>query len=152
MQNELETIQQIYNVVTEFIINYSFQIVGAFIILIIGAKLASWLGRLVAGLCEKKNIDITLSRFLGSVVKILVLTFVVIIAIGKFGISIAPFIAALGALAFGASYRRLRRTRFRCQFRHCWPGIQLRCRTGHHPVPTICDWEHNRHQRCQRCG
>ncbi len=33
MQNELETIQQIYNVVTEFIINYSFQIVGAFIIL-----------------------------------------------------------------------------------------------------------------------
>ena len=104
MQNDLETIQQVYNVVTEFIINYSFQIVGAIIILLIGGKLASWLGRLVASLCEKKNVDITLSRFLGSVVKILVLTFVVIIAIGKFGISIAPFIAALGALAFGTSF------------------------------------------------
>lgn len=104
MQNELETIQQIYNVVVEFIISYSFQILGAIIILIVGAKLASWLGRLVTNLCEKKNVDLTLSRFLGSVVKILVLTFVVIIAIGKFGISIAPFIAALGALAFGTSF------------------------------------------------
>jgi small conductance mechanosensitive channel len=104
MQNELETIQQIYNVVVEFIINYSFQIVGALIILVIGIKLASWLGRLASRLCEKKGVDITLSRFLGSVVKILVLTFVIIIAIGKFGISIAPFVAALGALAFGSSF------------------------------------------------
>lgn len=104
MQNELETIQQIYNVVVEFIINYSFQIVGAILILAIGAKLSSWLGRRVTRLCESKNIDITLSLFLGNVVKILILTFVVIIAIGKFGISIAPFIAALGALAFGTSF------------------------------------------------
>ncbi len=104
MGNELETIQQIYNVVVEFIINYSFQILGAIIILLIGAKLAGWLGRLVANLCEKKNVDITLARFMGNVVKILTLTFVIIIAIGKFGISIAPFIAALGAIAFGASF------------------------------------------------
>ncbi|MCK4509268.1 MAG: mechanosensitive ion channel family protein [Desulfuromonadales bacterium] len=104
MDNELETIQQVYNVIVEFIINYSFQILGAIIILLIGAKLASWLGRLVTRLCEKKNIDVTLSHFLGSVTKILVLTFVVIIAIGKFGISIAPFIAAIGALAFGTSF------------------------------------------------
>ena len=104
MEIELDTIQQIYNVVVEFIINYSFQILGAIIILIVGAKLAGWLGRLVTNLCEKKNVDITLARFLGNVVKILTLTFVIIIAIGKFGISIAPFIAALGAIAFGASF------------------------------------------------
>ena len=104
MEIELETIQQIYNVIVEFIINYSFQILGAIIILIVGAKLAGWLGRLVTNLCEKKNVDITLARFLGNVVKILTLTFVIIIAIGKFGISIAPFIAALGAIAFGASF------------------------------------------------
>lgn len=104
MQEELATIQKAYDIVVEFIINYSFQILGAIIILLVGAKIASWLGRQVARLCEKKNVDITLARFLGSVVKILVLTFVVIIAIGKFGISIAPFIAALGAIAFGTSF------------------------------------------------
>jgi small conductance mechanosensitive channel len=104
MEQELETIQQVYNVAAEFIINYSFQILGAIIILIIGSKLAGWFGRLITVLCEKRNIDITLSRFLGSVVKILTLVFVIIIAIGKFGISIAPFIAAIGALAFGTSF------------------------------------------------
>jgi small conductance mechanosensitive channel len=41
---------------------------------------------------------------LGNAVKVLVLVFVVIVAIGKFGISIAPFIAALGALVFGGSF------------------------------------------------
>ena len=33
--------------------------------------------------CEKHSIDITLSRFLGNVIKILILAFVIIIVIGK---------------------------------------------------------------------
>jgi len=100
---ELETVQKIINVVTEFVINYSFQIVGALIILVIGLKLSGWLSRLVLRLCDKRNIDVTLSRFFASSVKLLVMMFVIIIAIAKFGISIAPFIAALGAIAFGSS-------------------------------------------------
>jgi small conductance mechanosensitive channel len=104
MQQELETLQQLTNLVVEFLVKYSFQIIGAFIILLIGIKLAGWLGRAVTGFCEKHKIDITLSRFLGNLVKVLTITFVIIIAIGKFGISIAPFIAALGALAFGSSF------------------------------------------------
>lgn len=101
---ELATVQKIVDVVVEFCIQYSFQIVGALIILIIGLKLSGWLARLVLRVCAKRNIDITLSKFLASSVKLLVIIFVVIIAIGKFGISIAPFIAALGALAFGSSF------------------------------------------------
>jgi small conductance mechanosensitive channel len=104
MGQELETIQKVYNVVVEFIVNYSFQILGAIIILVVGGKLASWTGRLVGNLCEKKGLDVTLSRFLGNAIKVLVLVFVVILAIGKFGISIAPFVAALGALIFGGSF------------------------------------------------
>lgn len=100
---EIETVQKIIDVVTEFFINYSFQIVGALIILIVGLKLSGWLSRLVIRLCEKRNIDVTLSRFFASTTKLMVMIFVVIVAIGKFGISIAPFIAALGALAFGSS-------------------------------------------------
>ncbi|WP_321391880.1 mechanosensitive ion channel family protein [uncultured Desulfuromusa sp.] len=100
---EMKTIQKIIDVVTEFVINYSFQIVGALIILLIGLKLSGWLSRLVLRLCDKRNIDVTLSRFFASSTKILVMMFVIIIAIAKFGISIAPFIAALGAVAFGSS-------------------------------------------------
>ena len=100
---EMEMLQKIVDVVTEFVINYSFQIVGALIILIIGLKLSGWLSRLVLKLCGNRNIDITLSRFFASSTKLMVMMFVIIVAIGKFGISIAPFVAALGALAFGTS-------------------------------------------------
>jgi len=100
---EMETLQKVIDVITEFVINYSFQIVGALIILIVGLKLSGWLSRLVIRLCEKRSIDVTLSRFFASSTKLMVMMFVIIIAIGKFGISIAPFIAALGALAFGSS-------------------------------------------------
>lgn len=104
MEQELATLQKVYDLVVTFIIDYSFQIVGAIIILLVGAKLAGWLGRLVGGFCEKKGVDVTLARFFGNVVKIITLAFVVIMAMEKFGISIAPFIAALGALAFGSSF------------------------------------------------
>ena len=98
MQQELETLHQLTTLVVEFLVKYSFQIIGALIILLVGMKLAGWFGRAVTRLCEKYKIDVTLSSFLGNVVKILTITFVIIIAIGKFGISIAPFIAALGAV------------------------------------------------------
>lgn len=104
MTEDLATIQKIFNVAVEFLINYSFQIFGAILILIIGAKLAGWLGRKVAVLCEGKGFDVTLSRFLGNMSKLVVLAFVIIIAASKFGITITPFIAALGALAFGSSF------------------------------------------------
>jgi len=104
MGQDLETIQRISSVVAEFLVKYAFQILGALIILLVGGKLAAWTGRAVGKLCEKKGLDVTLSRFFGNAVKVLVLVFVVILAIGKFGISIAPFVAALGALIFGGSF------------------------------------------------
>ena len=104
MQDEIATLQKVYDALVEFIIKYSFQIFGAVIILVIGIKLAGWLGKMVERVCERREIDLTLGRFFGNVTKTLVLVFVIIIAIGKFGISIAPFIVALGALAFGSSF------------------------------------------------
>lgn len=104
MTEEMATLQKISDLIIDFVVRYSFQILGAIIILVVGFKLASWLGRLVARFCEQRHLDATLSHFFGNVVKVLVLTFVIIAAIGKFGISIAPFVAALGALAFGSSF------------------------------------------------
>lgn len=101
---EIESLQKIIDLVTEFLVTYSFQIIGALIILLVGLKLSGWLSRVVLRLCEKRDVDVTLARFFASSTKLLVMVFVVIVAIGKFGISIAPFIAALGALAFGSSF------------------------------------------------
>ena len=103
MGNEIAVIQNLYRIVSEFVVNYSFQIIGAIIILLIGLKAASWLAALVVRFGEKKGLDLTLIKFIAGVVKAITIIFVVIIALGKFGISIAPFIAAIGAIAFGGS-------------------------------------------------
>lgn len=104
MKEEIETIEKLFDLIIEFTVNYGFQVFGAIVILIIGVIVARWLSKAIIKLCEKRKMDITLSKFLGNFVKILVMVFVLIIAMGKFGISIAPFIALLGALAFGASF------------------------------------------------
>jgi small conductance mechanosensitive channel len=99
---ELETAQKIYNLVAEFLVNYSFQVMGAIIILILGWLLARWLSGFVVRFCGSRDVDVTLAKFIGSCIYILVLACFVIIALGKFGISVAPFVAALGALTLGA--------------------------------------------------
>ena len=103
MEQEIAAIQNLSQTVTTFGVTYGFQMVGAIIIIVVGLFVGKWVGRLVERLCAARNFDVTLSRFFANVAKVLVLVFVAIIALGKFGITIAPFIAAIGAIAFGAS-------------------------------------------------
>ena len=102
MQEEMQQIQAIYNTIVEFFVNYSFQLVGALIVLVIGMFVASRVAHTVLKLCEKKELDITLSRFIASFAKIVIIVGVSIIALGKIGISVTPFVAAIGALSLGA--------------------------------------------------
>jgi small conductance mechanosensitive channel len=102
IEQELEQFQQIYNLITEFLVNYSFQLVGALVIFLIGLFVAKKVANLVSRICKKQEIDITLSIFIASTVKILVIIMATIIALGKVGISVTPFVAAIGALSLGA--------------------------------------------------
>ncbi|MEH6468436.1 MAG: mechanosensitive ion channel family protein [Porticoccus sp.] len=102
MQEEIKQFQAIYDMIVEFFVNYSFQLLGAVIVLLIGMIVASRVARGVLRLCEKKELDITLSRFIASFVKIIIIVGVAIIALGKLGISVTPFVAAIGAISLGA--------------------------------------------------
>ncbi|MCP5173247.1 MAG: mechanosensitive ion channel family protein [Pseudomonadales bacterium] len=102
MQEEIQQVHAIYNAIVEFFVNYSFQLIGAIIILLIGLFIAGRTALWVERLCIGKNLDITLSRFIASFVKIAVIVGVAIIALGKLGISVTPFVAAVGALSLGA--------------------------------------------------
>jgi len=104
MQDEIKTVQKLINIVIDFFVNYSFQVVGAILVLVIGVVVARAVSSFFLKLFEKKEFDITLSKFIAATVKGIILGFAFIVAIGKFGITIAPFIAALAAMAFGASF------------------------------------------------
>jgi len=103
MEQQIATLSKLVDAALNFLVSYSFQIVGAIIVLVIGLKLAGWSARVVIGLCHRNNIDVTLARFLGNATKLAVIAFVIIITLGNFGITIAPLIAAIGAAAFGAT-------------------------------------------------
>lgn len=102
MEQEIQQAQAVYKLITEFFVNYSFQILGALIILVLGILVARKISALVFTLCERKELDITLSRFIASTTKIIIIAMVAIVALGKVGISVTPFVAAIGALSLGA--------------------------------------------------
>jgi len=102
MEKEIQQAQAIYNMIAEFFVNYSFQILGALIIMVLGILVGRKVGNIVLKLCEKKELDITLSRFASSAAKLTIIVMAAVIALGKVGISVTPFVAAIGALGLGA--------------------------------------------------
>lgn len=102
MDKELQTLQKFYTVVIEFLTHYSFQLLGALIIVILGWFAAKYVYALLMRLFERNHFDSTLAKFVASVVKMLVFTAMIVIALGKIGISIAPFVAAIGAVSLTA--------------------------------------------------
>jgi len=84
------------------VVNYSFQIVVALIILGVGGWISSKVGKFLENLMPNRDIDITVSRFTGGTCKVIIMGLVLIVALGNLGISVTPFIAAIDTLSLGA--------------------------------------------------
>lgn len=102
MEQELVRVTELYTQIVGYLVNYSFQIVGAVIVFIIGLFISRRVAALILALCERKNLDITLSRFFASSARFSVILATLIIVLPKVGIQITPFIAAIGAVGLGA--------------------------------------------------
>ncbi len=102
VKQELVQFQEIFNMVVQFFVNYSFQILGAILILMLGLLMASKVSNWSLALMQRHNLDVTLSRFIASCVKILIVAMVAVVALGKLGISVTPLIAMIGAVGLGA--------------------------------------------------
>jgi len=102
LKDEIDQVAQWYQVVIDYLTNYSFQLIGAFIIFAIGYYFSGKVSKWVLSLCQRQNLDITLSQFLSNTTKMLMVILITIVALGKLGISVTPFIAAIGAISLGA--------------------------------------------------
>mgnify|MGYP005988144237 CR=1 FL=1 len=102
LKDEINQVANIYNIIIEFFTNYSFQLIGALIVFIIGYILAGKISKWVLKLCLKNKLDITLSQFLSNTSKMVIVVMITIVALSKLGISVTPFIAAIGAISLGA--------------------------------------------------
>lgn len=101
---QLETARNLLDMIIEFFVKYSFQVLGGIIVLGIGWIVAKYVANLVNKLLDSKKVDITVAKFIVGAVKLFIMAFVVIVALGKFGIEIAPLIAGLSVAGFGLSF------------------------------------------------
>ena len=102
LKEEIDQMAKVYDILIDFFANYTFQLIGAFLIFIVGYYIAGKVANGVLRVCEAQKLDITLSRFLANTTKMVVVIMITIVALGKLGISVTPFIAAIGAISLGA--------------------------------------------------
>lgn len=94
-----ETFQKVY----DLLMLYGIKVIAAIAIFIIGRWVAKGFRSLTQRLMEKKNVDPTITGFVGNMTYMALLVFVIIAALGQMGIQTTSFIAILGAagLAIG---------------------------------------------------
>jgi small conductance mechanosensitive channel len=102
VDQEIEKLQVISNVITQYLIDNGLQILVTLIILAVGYVIAKKLGKAIEGLMMGKNIDVTLSRFVGNSAHLVILVFVIMMVLSRLGINVTPLIAIVGALSLGA--------------------------------------------------
>jgi small conductance mechanosensitive channel len=86
------------------LVQYSFSIVGALLLLCIGWLAASFVQRWAfEGLSRIRGFDETLARFFSGAIRYVILILVIVMVLGQFGVQTASILAALGAagLAIG---------------------------------------------------
>jgi small conductance mechanosensitive channel len=90
--------------VMDFITIYGLKVIGAIVILIIGRMVAGWLRRMIRKTMTSRGVDAALVGFVSSIVYALVMIFVILAALSKFGVQTASFVAILGAAGFAVGF------------------------------------------------
>ncbi|MGH6862532.1 MAG: mechanosensitive ion channel family protein [Phyllobacterium sp.] len=98
-QNALSAVQAGVSQASALIVAYSFSVVGAVLLLVIGFLIAGLVERWIyAGLGQVSGFDLTLRRFFSKIARYIVLGLVIVMVLGQFGIQTASVIAAIGAI------------------------------------------------------
>jgi small conductance mechanosensitive channel len=100
-------VEKYLEMVTYWVTTYSLKIFAALLILFIGKWLARRMTNLISKLMEKNKIDITLVRFLDSIIYYTFMVVIVIAAAGQLGINTTSFLTIVGAagLAIGLALK-----------------------------------------------
>jgi small conductance mechanosensitive channel len=87
--------------VIDLAVRYGFQVLGALVVLFIGALIARWLGRLTDRRLERQRMEPPMRLLIVRTLRIVVMLFAVVVAMDKFGFQIAPLVAGIGVAGLG---------------------------------------------------
>lgn len=98
------SLEKIWLLVADLAAGYGLKIIGALAILIIGRMVAGILTGIVQELLVKSKTDETLTKFFTRLTRILLMTFVLLAALGTLGIETTSFIALIGAAGLAVGF------------------------------------------------
>jgi small conductance mechanosensitive channel len=88
----------------DLIMTFGIQLVTALIIFVIGKWVARLITNFLRNMMEKKSVDPTVSGFVANLSYALLLTFVIIAALGQLGVQTASFVAIIGAAGLAVGF------------------------------------------------
>ncbi len=86
-----------------YLVEHGIQIITAIVLMGIGVLIARWIGNIMKRWLRKKAFDEPVSTLIVRVIKLLIIAFIGIMALGQMGIQITPLIAGIGVVGVGAS-------------------------------------------------
>jgi small conductance mechanosensitive channel len=89
------------DLITEYVIRYGFQALGALLVFAVGALVARWAGRFTQQWLEHYDMEPPVRMLLAKIVQVLVLIFTTMAALGQLGVQIAPLLAGIGIAGLG---------------------------------------------------
>lgn len=103
MEEEVQQLMELKDQLILKLVTHGTQWLAAILIFLAGYWLAKRVANIILSVCEKRSLDPTLTKFLAGSGRVLILGFALILALSKAQIEITPFVALLGASAFGLS-------------------------------------------------
>jgi small conductance mechanosensitive channel len=86
-----------------YFVDHGMQILTAILIMGIGLLTAHWIGNVMKGWLTKKAFDDPVRNLIVRAIKLLIIVFIGIMALGQMGVQITPLIAGIGVVGVGAS-------------------------------------------------
>lgn len=92
---------QLKDRIVDFFVTYGLQILGALIILTVGFFVAREAARLADRLFKKLEVDAPIRSLLVRLIRLVVMAFVLVLVLDKFGVPMAPMVAGIGVVGVG---------------------------------------------------
>jgi small conductance mechanosensitive channel len=89
------------DLITEYVIRYGFQVLGAVLVFAIGAVVARWAGKFAHQWLERHDMEPPVRMLLVKLTQVVVLVFTAMAALGQLGVQIAPLLAGIGVAGLG---------------------------------------------------
>ena len=86
-----------------YFIEHGIQILTAIVLMVVGVVITRWIGNILERWLKQKAFDEPVTSLVVRAVKLLVMAFIGIMALGQMGIQITPLIAGIGVVGVGAS-------------------------------------------------